>query len=35
MATEGYAYMISTCPQLQSELLQVRLAPPRPGVPGC
>lgn len=27
MATEGYQYMISTCPQLQSELLQVRAAP--------
>ena len=25
MATEGYQYMISTCPQLQSELLSVRL----------
>lgn len=30
MASEGYQYMIATCPQLQSELLQVIATAPPP-----
>jgi len=32
MASEGYQYMITTCPQLQSEILKVIAAAPPPGL---